>query len=352
MSIRHALLNKTLLNKAPFKKAQHTNALLKTVSTLGLMLTFATTVHAEITARMGTSLPEAHPQTLGAKKFAELVEEKSDGEITITVFSNGILGNDVNMTSMLQSGTLDFTAPSTATLSSLNPDFNIVSLPFQFDDSEHADAVLDGEAGRALLASLDDKKLVALEYWENGFRHMTNSRRPIETLEDIEGLKIRTMQNALYIDLFNGLNANAVPMSVNELFTAMETRTVDGQENPYTVIDAKRFFEVQTYLSRTAHAYDAQVLVASAGFMQSLDDAQRQLVREAAREATLYQRAQSRAMNEELLSELQDKMTVNVVADSERQRMREALAPVIQQHTQALDPAVVTQFQAALADAR
>jgi TRAP-type C4-dicarboxylate transport system substrate-binding protein len=127
---------------------------------------------------------------------------------------------------------------------------------------------------------------------------------------------------------------------------------VDGQENPYTVIDAKRFFEVQTYLSRTAHAYDAQVLVASAGFMQSLDDAQRQLVREAAREATLYQRAQSRAMNEELLSELQDKMTVNVVADSERQRMREALAPVIQQHTQALDPAVVTQFQAALADAR
>ncbi|WP_051510974.1 TRAP transporter substrate-binding protein [Cobetia crustatorum] len=347
MLTRHALSHIALINKALLK-----TGLLKTVSALGLILTFATTAHAEITARMGTSLPDAHPQTLGAKKFAQLIEEKSDGEITVKVFSNGILGNDVNMTSMLQSGTLDFTVPSTATLSSLNPDFNIVSLPFQFDDSAHADAVLDGEAGRALLASLDDKQLVALEYWENGFRHMTNSRRPIGTLEDIEGLKIRTMQNALYIDLFNGLGANAVPMSVNELFTAMETRTVDGQENPYTVIDAKRFFEVQKYLSRTAHAYDALVLVASAGFMQSLDEAQRQLVREAAREATLYQREQSRALNEELLSTLEKKMAVNVVADSERQRMREALAPVIEQHTQALDPDVVTLFQAALADAR
>ena len=328
------------------------HALLKTVSTLGLMLTFAASAQADITARMGTSLPDAHPQTLGAKKFAQLVEEKSDGDITIKVFSNGILGNDINMTSMLQSGTLDFTVPSTATLSSLNPDFNIVSLPFQFDDSEHADAVLDGEAGRALLASLDDKQLMALEYWENGFRHMTNSRHPIETLEDIEGLKMRTMQNALYIDLFNGLHANAVPMPVNELFTALETRTVDGQENPYTVIDAKRFFEVQKYLSRTAHAYDAQVLIASANFMQSLDEEQRQLIRDAAREATLYQREQSRAMNDELLSALEEKMVVNLVTDSERQRMREALAPVIQQHTQALDPAVVAQFQAALADAR
>ncbi|WP_158774174.1 TRAP transporter substrate-binding protein [Cobetia sp. L2A1] len=328
------------------------HCLLKNVSTLGLLLAFSATAHAGITARMGTSLPDAHPQTLGANKFAELVDERSNGDITITVFSNGILGNDVNMTSMLQSGTLDFTVPSTATLSSLNPDFNIVSLPFQFDDSDHADAVLDGEAGRALLASLDDKQLVALEYWENGFRHMTNSRRPIETLEDIKGLKIRTMQNALYIDLFNGLSANAVPMAVNELFTAMETRTVDGQENPYTVIDAKRFFEVQKYLSRTAHAYDAQVLVASRKFMQSLNDDQQQLIRTAARDATLYQREKSRAMNDELLSELQEKMAVNVVPDAERVRMREALEPVIQQHTQALTPAVVEQFRAALADAR
>lgn len=347
MSPRHALSQ-----KAPSTKALSMRVLLKTVSTLGLMLTFATTAHADITARMGTSLPDAHPQTLGAKKFAELVEAKTDGEITITVFSNGILGNDVNMTSMLQSGTLDFTAPSTATLSSLNPDFNIVSLPFQFDDSDHADQVLDGKAGRVLLDSLTDKQLVALEYWENGFRHMTNSRRPIAALEDVEGLKIRTMQNALYIDLFNGLDANAVPMAVNELFTAMETRTVDGQENPYTVIDAKRFFEVQDYLSRTAHAYDAQVLVASSRFMQSLTDEQRQQVHAAAREATLYQRQQSRQLNDELLSALEKKMAVNVVPDSERQRMREALKPVIQEHTQALSPDVVTQFQTALADAR
>lgn len=310
------------------------------------------TAQAEVKARMGTSLPDTHPQTLGANKFAELVAEKTGGEVTVQVFANGILGNDVNMTSMLQAGTLDFTAPSTATLASLNPDFSIISLPFMFDDSAHADAVLDGPAGQALLASLDDKGLDGLEFWENGFRHITNSRRPVTNVEDIEGLKIRTMQNELYIDMFNGLEANAIPMPVNELFTALETRTVDGQENPYTVIDSKRFFEVQRYLSQTAHAYDAQVLIASRKFIQRLDPDQRDAVREAAREATLYQREASRELNDSLLAGLEDKMEVNSVAPEERQRMRERLAPVIEAHRSALDADFVASFELALSDAR
>ena len=325
-------------------------ALLTSLLTAGLGL--AITSQAAVTARMGTSLPDTHPQTLGANKFAELVEEKTGGEVKVQVFSNGILGNDVNMTSMLQAGTLAFTAPSTATLASLNPNFSIVSLPFQFDDSEHADAVLDGPAGRDLLASLDDKGLVGLEFWENGFRHITNSRRPVQTAEDVEGLKIRTMQNELYIDMFNGLGANAVPMPVNELFTALETRTVDGQENPYSVIDTKRFFEVQQYLSQTAHAYDAQVLIGSKSFLDSLSDEQRQAVREAAREATLYQRQASRELNASLLAELSDKMAINEVPLEQRRAMGERLAPVIEAHRKALGEDFVAAFEKALADAR
>lgn len=307
---------------------------------------------AEITARMGTSLPDSHPQTLGAQYFSNLVNEKSDGEITIQVFSNGILGNDVNMTSMLQSGTLQFTVPSTATLASLNPDFSIISLPFQFSNEAQADEVLDGDVGKSLLDSLNNKGLSALAFWENGFRHITNSRRPINSLDDLKGLKIRTMQNDLYIGLFNGLNANAVPMPVTELFTALETHTVDGQENPYTVINTARFFEVQKYLSRTAHAYDALVLLASKPFMDSLNETQRQIIHEAAQEATTYQRAESRRLNNELLAELEKKMEINEVSEDERDRMGSSLQPLIERYQNELDSGLVEDFKQALATAK
>lgn len=314
----------------------------------GMTATASQTLAADISARLGTSLPDSHPQTLGAQRFATLVEEKTNGAIDVQVFSNGILGNDVNMTSMVQAGTLDFTIPSTATLSSLNPDFSIISLPFQFDDEAHADAVLDSSVGEALLASLEDKGLTGLGFWENGFRHITNSKRPIETLEDLEGLKIRTMQNALYIDLFNGLNANAVPMPVNELFTALETPTVDGQENPYTVIDTKRFYEVQDYLSQTAHAYDALVLISSSRFLDRLDEQNRAAVQSAAREATLYQRRISRELNQTLIAELNEKMLINEVPMPERQRMQAQLSDMMAQHVSELNAAFVADFENAI----
>lgn len=322
-----------------------------TVLALGLALASADAL-AAITARIATSLPDSHPQTLGARKFAELLTEQSNGEIKVQVFGNGVLGNDVNLASMLQAGTLEFNVPSTATLASLNPDFSVISLPFQFDDAAQVDTVLDGPAGRTLLDSLADKGIIGLDYWDNGFRHITNSRRPVETADDIDGLKIRTMQNELYIDMFNGLGANAIPMPVNELFTALETRTVDGQENPFTVIDSKRFYEVQRYLSQTGHAYDAQVLIASKRFIDSLSEAQQQLVRDVSREAALYQRQISRELNNTLLAQLQDQMSINEVPQDERQVMRERLKPVIEEHRAEISEATLNAFDAALAESR
>jgi tripartite ATP-independent transporter DctP family solute receptor len=313
-----------------------------------LALAVATAAGAQdIKARIGTSLPDSHPQTLGARKFAEVVEQKSKGRIRIAVFSNAQLGSDQQMQAALRGGTQEFTVPSTATLANLVKEFGVIGLPFSFASEQQADAVLDGPFGQSLLARLPEKDLVGLAFWENGFRNITNSRRPIARAEDVVGLKLRTMQNSLYIDLFNGLGANAVPMAVTELFTALETRVVDAQENPYTVVHAQKFYDVQKYVSATGHAYDALVLIASKKLWDKLTPADHKGLQEAAREATVFERQQSRELNAKLRGELVKLgMQINDVSDAERARMREKLKPVLAKYSAALGEPLVNEFYA------
>jgi tripartite ATP-independent transporter DctP family solute receptor len=307
----------------------------------------------EIRAKFGTSLPDSHPQTLGARKFAELVEARTAGRIKVSVYSGGQLGNDVQMQAALQGGTQEFTAPSTATLTGLVKDFGVLGLPFSFTTEKEADAVLDGPFGRKLLAKLPDKGLVGLAFWENGFRNVTNSKRPITRAEDIAGLKIRTMQNSLYIDMFGGLGANAVPMSVTELFTALESKAVDAQENPYTVVHAQKFFDVQKYLSTTGHAYDALVLLASRKFWDRLSAADQKAVQEAALEATAFERKTSRELNAKLREELTKLgMQINEVSPQEKARMRDKLKPVIAKYTAGSGEDTAREFFAEIDKAR
>lgn len=311
-------------------------------------LTFA----QEVKAKLGTSLPDSHPQTIGARKFAELAEKKSNGRIKISVFSGATLGSDQQMQAALRGGTQEFTVPSTATLANLVKEFGVVGLPFSFASEKQADAVLDGPFGQSLLARLPEKDLIGLAFWENGFRNVTNSKRPITKADDIGGLKVRTMQNNLYIDLFNGLGANAVPMPVNELFTALETRAVDAQENPYTVVHAQKFYDVQKYLSTTGHAYDALVLIASKKFWDGLTPADQATLKSAATEATVFQRQTSRDLNGKLRAELTKLgMQINDVPDAERAKMREKLAPVIAKHQAAVGEDTAKAFFAAIAAA-
>ncbi len=331
----------------------HRKTWLRTIAALTMVAAVGGAAPAwsqEIKAKLGTSLPDSHPQTMGARKFAELVEQKSDGRIKVAVFSNGQLGSDQQMQAALRGGTQEFTVPSTATLANLDKSFGIIGMPFSFASEAQADAVLDGPFGQSLLDRLPAVGMVGLAFWENGFRNLTNSRRPVERVEDIRGLKVRTMQNTLYIDMFNGLGANAVPLAVTELFTALETRAVDGQENPYTVVHAQKFYDVQKYLSTTGHAYDALVLVASGKFWDRLSESDRQLLREVAREATLYQRQTSRELNAKLREELVGLgMQINDVAPEERERMREALQGVIDKHAAVSGADVTEQFRQALA---
>lgn len=306
----------------------------------------------DIKAKLGTSLPDSHPQTIGARKFAELADKKSNGRIKISVFSGAQLGSDQQMQGALRGGTQEFTVPSTATLANLVKEFGVIGLPFSFASEKQADAVLDGAFGQSLLARLPEKDLIGLGFWENGFRNFTNSKRPITKADDLAGLKVRTMQNNLYIDLFNGLGANAVPMPVNELFTALETRAVDAQENPFTVVHAQKFYDVQKYLSTTGHAYDALVLIASKKFWDGLKPEDRSLLQAAAAEATVFQRQTSRELNARMRAELVKLgMQVNDVSDAERQAMRAKLAPVIAKHQAVVGEDTAKAFFAAIAAA-
>jgi tripartite ATP-independent transporter DctP family solute receptor len=268
------------------------------------------------------------------------------------VYAAGGLGSDQQMQSALRGGTQEFTVPSTATLAGIVKEFGVLGLPFTFSREAQADAVLDGPFGKSLLAKLPDKGLVGLAFWENGFRNLTNSKRPVAKVEDLAGLKVRTMQNPVYIDLFNGLGANAVPMAVTELVPALESKAVDAQENPFTVIHAQKFYDVQKYLSTTGHAYDALVLIASKKFWDRLNPADRQVLESAAAEATAYERQTSRELNGKLRAELVKLgMQVNDVPEAERQRMREKLQPVIAKHAAAVGEEVTREFLAALAKA-
>lgn len=335
-------------------KALKTLTLRSALAVAMAALCFGTTAAAaqEIKARFGTSLPDSHPQTLGARKFAELVEQKSKGRIKISVYSGAQLGSDQQMQAALRGGTQEFTAPSTATLANLVKEFGVFGLPFSFANEKQAYAVFDGPFGQSILAKLAEKDIIGLAYWENGFRHFTNSKRAIVKAEDLGGLKVRTMQNNLYIDLFSGLGANAIPMPVNELFNALETKAVDAQENPYTVVQAQKFYDVQKYLSTTGHAYDAQVLIASKKFWDKLSAADKTLMQNAAREATDFQRQTSREMNAKARAELiKAGMQINDVSDAERQRMREKLQPVIAKHQTAVGEETAKAFFDAIAKA-
>jgi len=306
-----------------------------------------------IRAKLGVSAPDSHPMTIGARHFAKLVSDKSQGRIAISVYPGGQLGSDLQQQNALRGGTQEFSVPSTATLANLDSAFGILGMPFAFQSGAHADAVLDGEFGQMLMARLPKVDLVGLSFFENGFRHITNSRRAINTLEDIRGLKIRTIQSSLYIDLFNALGANAVPMSVTELFSALESRAVDAQENPFTIIAARKFYDVQKYLSVTGHTYDVQALVASKKFWDKLNAADQQLLAEAALETSVHQRAVSRELNGKLRAELAELgMQVNDVPVDELAKMRAALQGVTTKHAAASGADVAAAFNKALQEAR
>lgn len=302
---------------------------------------------AQAPAKFGYGASETHPQGLGAKRFAELVEAKTQGRVKVATYASGKLGSDPAMQSAVQGGTLEMMVGPTSNLVGAIKEYSLFDLPYLVADYKEADALLDGPVGQKLAAKLDGIGLVCLAYWENGFRSMTNSRRPITKLEDFAGLKVRVIQSPVFIETFKTLGANPVPMPFTELYGALESRAVDAQENPVGLIDSQKFFEVQKYLSMTGHVYAPFIVLASKKWFDKLPDADKAAVRAAAVEAGVYQRQMQRKQSVELVEALKGKgMQVNELAPAELQRLRAAVKPVIDKFAKEIGPELIQQVSA------
>ncbi len=284
---------------------------------------------AQVTAKFAVTLPEKSHQGQGVAKFIELVDAKSGGKIKIKGFYSGALGNDVQVTSALQGGTIEFTVPQTTTLTGMVKEYEILDFPFLFANVQQAEKVLDGPVGDKLLGMLPEKGLVGLAYWENGFFNATNSKHAIARAEDFEGLKFRSIQAKITQETIKALGAVPVPLAIPELYTALETRTVDGQGTPTAVINALKLYEVQKYLSLTRHSYGAFIPLVSKKFWDKLSEGDRRILKEAAVEARSFQRGVARDQSKGARAAMAAKgMQVNEVSDAERERMRERVQPV------------------------
>lgn len=301
----------------------------------------------ERTIRWGHLQNKDHPVSFGVNKFAELVAQKSGGKLKVREFGNSSLGSEIQEQSALQGGTQEMMSASTTTLAGIVKEMGVLDFPFLFANEAEADALLDGPIGKRLADMLPAHGLVSPAYWENGFRYVTNSKRPINRPEDLDGLKIRVMPNPVYIETFKTMKANPVPLPFGELFTAMETKTVDAQENPYPIIAANKFNEVQKYLSNTRHSYNAFIVLISKKFWDSLSPTEQKILQDSAVEARTYERQVSRAAAIRSLAELKAKgMAVNDLAPAELARMREQLKPVADRFAASYDPAFMRDFNA------
>ena len=306
----------------------------------------------EHTFRISIAGAAGHPSVMGAETWAELVKQKSGGKMQVKVFPNGVLGGDVQALSAVQGGTIDFTAMNSGILQTQVKEFAIFDFPFMFESGKEADVVLDGAFGKKLADLLPAKNLVNLAYWELGFRELTNSKRPINKMEDIAGLKIRVIQSPIYIDTFNALGANSVPMPFTEVYTALEQKIIDGQENPFSVIETSKFNEVQKYLTVTNHMYNPQSVLASKKKWDALTKDEKDVLTSTMLEATKWQRENSRKLAEESLTNLKKSMTVNVLSAEELTKIRTKIKPVIDKFSASVGPELVKELQAELEKGR
>jgi TRAP-type transport system periplasmic protein len=296
------------------------------------------------TIKFGYGITEDHPLGQAVNKFAQLVEERSGGKIKARKYPSNQLGSEPAMVSATQGGVQEMVGTSTAPIVPLLKEFAVFDLPFLFTNEKEADGVLDGPVGKSLLEKLNAKGLIGLCYWETGFRNVTNSRRPVTKADDIKGLKLRTMQNPVYIDAFNTLGAHAVPLPFPELHTALETKVIDAQENPIAIIEAAKFNEVQKYLTITKHAYSPFVVIVGKRFWDRLHADEQKILSEGCIEARDYQRKLSRERNAEILAQLKAKgMIVHEIAPEEVTKMRQALQPVIDKYTRDVGSDLVSQ---------
>ena len=314
---------------------------------------FVQFVHAQ-NVRLGYVPTEDHPVGQGVNRFVELVKSKTNGRIIITPYSGGKLGNEPQMQSSLQGGILELMVGPTSNFVGAIKEFGIYDLPFFYGDFKEVDAVMDGRVGKQLFGKLESINIVGLAYWDNGFRHMTNAKRQIQKMEDMKGLKIRVIPNPLFVATFKALGTNPIGLPYPELYNALESKAVDAQETPVGLIYSSKFYEVQKYLTLTGHIYTPYLLLASSKWFNSLPEADRKLVMEAAQESAIYQRKLSRDNADNIAFKILKGhgMDVVVLPPAEMTKLREAVKPVQEEFSKIIGQELVSQARADMARAR
>jgi tripartite ATP-independent transporter DctP family solute receptor len=282
-------------------------------------------VNAQTTVRLSHPTPATSHYGAGSQAFCAELEKRTAGRYKCQIQAGA---NDERASiEAVQLGTLDVTNTSTGPVSNFVPEVGIVDIPFLFRDYDHARRVLDGPIGQDILAKFPSKGLVALAWTENGFRHLTNSRRPVVKPDDVKGLKVRTMQNPVHIQAFQSIGVQPTPMAFSELFTSLQQGVVDGQENPIPVILSAKFSQVQKHLSLTGHVYSPSLLLISPKLWNSLSDADKTHFREAAKVGAAAQRKKVNDDEAAGIAQLKSE-GMEVVSAVDGQAFRSAMTPV------------------------
>lgn len=299
------------------------------------------------TIRVGHADNEAHPKHLAFLKFKELVESASNGEITVEVFPSGQLGGEREMVEALQSDALQITCVSNGVMSAFSEPFMLLDIPFLFENESQAHAAIDG-AQSVLFSELDAIGLHGLAVWEQGFRQVSSASEPVQSMADLEGLKLRTMEAPLHVEAWRALGANPTPMSWGQVYPSLQTGVIDGQENPLYVVTQENLFEVQRYVSLTNHIYDAMPVVASGSWWDTLSEEDKQIISDAMAEATVYERGLVGAEVAKAAEELAEHgvEVVEVPQDVLAEMKRTAQPPVVAEVRAELGDALVDQWLA------
>lgn len=271
-----------------------------------LLISLTDNAQAQETIKLGVVTKPGSAQNIVAEKFKELVEAQSGGDLQVKIFHSGSLGNETEILQQIQMGTVELGVITSGPFDSFDPIVRVIDYPFLFKDHQQADQILDGPLGGEILASLETSGFKGLCFSENGFRNLTNSRKAVTDPGDINGLKIRVMASALHKSIWQTLGANPTPMPW-PIYTELEQKVIDGQENPLWVLEVYKFYEIQKYMTLTRHVYSAHIDVASLNWWNSLDEKKQALIQKAMYEAARFQRAENRSKNDARLQMLKEK---------------------------------------------
>lgn len=276
--------------------------------------------------KVGYGTNPGHPIDLGSIRFEEEVEAKAKElgyDVDVQLFPSAQLGSEKEMIEQLQMGTLDMCPTTTGPLGLFNSQYLVFDLPYLFLNYDQADAVLDGEIGTEMLSALEDQNIVGLAWWENGFRELTNNKKPITKPEDLNGLKLQTMENDVHIDFFSAMGASPTPLGFGEIYTSLQSGVIDGQENPLSIIAVNKFYDVQPYTTISDHVYSPVPVLYSKSLYEKLPADLQELVKTTAFEVRTYERQSGRDAEQEYIDEIAQKSEIYTLSEEEKAAFRE-----------------------------